>query len=161
MMDQSYEEAHTSFAITSVRQIVQITGVGLLVGLVTWGVTWLLSNYVLRGLVCGNVTTMQCSSAVQYGEMTASILAAGLGLLLLIRMQVFRPLLVVLAATVSLWGIISMAPASPWYMVGIMCAVLYMLAYVLYAWVVRIRLFWPVVVIILVFVVIVRLMLNA
>jgi len=161
-MDESYEEdASASLAAISYRQVMQIVGIGLLVGLLTWGLTWLIATFALQGLICGSSATMQCSPAVQYSEMTASILAAGLGLLLFVRLRVFRPLLVVLAATISLWGIISISSAMPWYMVGVMCAVLYMLAYITFAWVVRLRLFWPVVVIVLALVVVVRLMLSA
>jgi len=161
-MNESYEEGvSTPLEPMAVRQVVQVAIAGLMVGLLTWGLTWLVSTYVLSGLLCGGGATMQCVSALQYSEMTATILTAGGGLFLFVRLQVFRPLLVVLAATVSLWGIITMATGVQEYIVGLMCAVLFMLAYVLFAWVVRIRLFWLAMVLIVAVVVAVRLMLSA
>lgn len=162
MMNEPYDEdVTTSFAPMTGRQLMQIALVGLIVGIVTWGLTWLVATYALRPSMCPGAVVQACTSSVEYGEMTAAILAAGMGLFFFVRLQVFRPLLVVIAATVSLWGVITSATSLPWYTTGLMSAALFMLAYAAFAWVVRIRLFWLAILCILVLVVAVRLMLSA
>ena len=90
----------------------------------------------------------------------AAIIGAIVGLFFLVKLQVFRPLLVVLAAVVSLWGVVGLAGLLPWYGVGLSTIALYALAYSLFTWVARIRAFWLVVLLLIVLVVAVRVMLS-
>jgi uncharacterized membrane protein len=75
----------------------------------------------------------------------------------LIRLRVYRPLLVVLASAVSLWGIAGMAWGLTWYLGALVAAVMYLLAYGLYAWVARTRMFLIALAVTVVLVVVVRL----
>ena len=73
----------------------------------------------------------------------------------------YRPLLVVLAMLISLWGIQDHASDAPWYGVIIAAAALLGISYGLYAWLARIRNFILAVVVTVVVVVLIRWMLVA
>ena len=84
-----------------------------------------------------------------------------IGLVTLARMRVYRPLLVVLAATVALWGLESSIASLPWYWGLLAVVVFFALAYGLFSWLARIRNFIMAVVITVVVVVVIRLLLVA
>ena len=79
----------------------------------------------------------------------------------LARFRVYRPLLVVLTATVALWDLGTTILPMAWYWALLVGAVLFALAYTLFAWVSRIRNFILAVVVAVVMVVIVRFVLVA
>jgi hypothetical protein len=121
---------------------------GIIVGLAIWGLAVFLEKYVFDALLCqGGDQAMRCDSAVRYAEIAATLLGAGAGLFFLIKLQVFRPLLVVLAAMAALWGILSVVQPFPPYGIALAVGGLYGAAYILFAWVSRLRLFWLVVIV--------------
>jgi hypothetical protein len=149
-----------SITTMGARQAVQIVILGAAVGLAMWGVEFLLETYVLRAVLCqGSVA--YCASASQYANILATLVGMGAGLFGLVRLQVFRPLLVALAAAICFWGLIGVISVLPWYEVGIACMLLYALSYILFAWIARIRLFSLAALIAFLLVVIVRLVLVA
>jgi hypothetical protein len=142
-------------------QLIKIILFGFIVGVIVWGLTTLLDMYLFRAIACQGNATMQCATSLSYAEITATLLGGIIGLLGLIRFQMFRPLLVVLGAIISLWGIVTAFIALPWYGVMLITAAAYALAYGLFAWVARIRLFWIVALISLLIIVGVRLAVNS
>ena len=159
MAENSTEQPNTLIPM-SVQQVIRILLIGAGVGVVTWGLTLLLDMYVVKAIVCQDAASTQCASSFEYASISASILAAGLGLLGLIRLQIFRALLVVLAATISLWGIELMMRPWGWQVALPTSLLLFMVAYSLFAWLARLRSFILAVVIMLVLVVAVRLVIN-
>ena len=153
-------ESSSSLIAMSRQQYVQVIIAGAIIGLVVWGVSILLENYVFQALLCRDGGDTMCGSATSYAQATAMILSGIAGLLALIRLQTFRPLLVVLAAVLSLWGVTSVAMTLPWYGAALSLALLFALAYGLFSWVVRLRSFIMVAVIVIVLVVISRLILS-
>lgn len=151
----SQDETQPQFMLMANRDLASVIILGALVGLLTWGLAWLLGTYVFEPILCGGGDT-RCGSAPQYGEITATIVVAIGALLGLVRLRVFRPLLVVLAATVTLWGLIGMVTVFEWYWAALASLVLYALAYGLFVWVVRIRRFWLALVVVLLLVIAVR-----
>jgi len=139
-MEQTYIEERPSQIVTmSVRQMLQVFLVGLLVGCVIWGVTFLFEKYILGAVLCkGQVS---CSPAGQYASVFAAILSMAVGLAILVKLQIFRPLLIVIAAAVCLWGAFSIVSKLQWYEAMLFCAALYALAYATFAWIARVRLF--------------------
>lgn len=121
------------------RTLVQIFLTGLGVGVLIWGLTWLLDRYAVAPLTCGTTTlAASCQSAVFAGHI-ATIIAMIAGVLALVRFGVFRPLLIGLAALVSLWGAMTWLLGFEWYIALPTVAVLYALAYSVFAWLSRIR----------------------
>jgi hypothetical protein len=68
---------------------------------------------------------------------------------------------VVIATVVSLWGLIGVVSEQPWYIIGLSLAGMYLLGYLVFTWVTRLRLFWLVVVLLLVLIAALRLILTA
>jgi len=140
-------------------QFFQIVIIGLLLGALTWGLVQVLGMYAFKPVVCASDATV-CGQANQYAVVAASLITAAIALVGLVKLRTFRPLLVVIAVTVSLWGVSGMLSGLPWYGALLTSAGLYALAYAMYAWVVRVRLFWIVIVLLVVLIVATRLILT-
>lgn len=161
-MSKVYSETKpTPLIIMSGREVWQTAMVGLIVGLLVWGLTLLLNTYVYTAILCHGDGSARCTAAPQYAAITAAFIAGGAGLFAIVRLQIFRPLLVVLASLIALWGIVALTAVMPWYGEAITVMVLYALAYALFSWVVRIRSFLMTLIVLIVLVVIVHLTLAA
>lgn len=145
----------------TVKQLIWTIVLGLGVGVLVWGLTNLLGMYVFHPLMCKEGAMSTCGSVSQYSEIIATILASMLGLFILVRQQIFRPLLVVIACAVSLWGIIGyMVVLFPWYGVLLGAALLYGVGYGAFMWILRIRFFWLAVALVVALIVGVRLLFS-
>lgn len=141
MNDTPLDETATKFSVMTGRQVGQVMLLAGAVGAIAWGLAILLDKYVFQPILCSG-DGERCSMSLQYGAITASVLAGILMLLGLVRLGVFRPLLVVLASTISLWGLIDMVQKWSWYYAVLTMVVLFALAYGAFSWVSRIRNFW-------------------
>jgi hypothetical protein len=161
-MNDSYQEQTPTIVIPmSLQQLLRIVAVGAAVGLITWGLTFLLDGQVFKSIACRGGASMQCSSSLDYASAVASIAGAALGLLVLIKLQVFRSLLVVLTASASMWGIQSVVHPWPWQYALLASLLLFAIAYGLFAWLARIRSFLMTVIIMIVLIVAMRLIFNS
>jgi hypothetical protein len=161
-MAETYrDEKQAPIIVMSVKQILQVAVLGVLIGLLVWAFTYILETYILKALLCQGSQTMKCASATTYAGITASILAAGVGLFGLVKIGVFRPLLVVIAATASMWGLLGIVGTLPLYGILICIAGLTMLSYLAFSWLARIRLFWLAVTLMAILIVVVRLVLMS
>lgn len=123
----------------TIRQLIGTAITGLAAGIVAWLAGWLFDSVIFGPLLCHGAAGSQCTAAPAYSEVAALVVATGAGVFGLVRLQVFRPLLVGLAVALSLWGIEAQLMDGSW-LVGVsVLAGLYAIAYTLYAWVVRIR----------------------
>lgn len=122
------------------QHLIQVVIIGALVGFATWGLTILLETYVYKPLLC-RIGDASCVAAPSYALATANILAAISGLFALVRFQVFRPLLVVLAALIALWSLPVVVAALAWYWSALIVAVMTAGAYLVFSWFARIRSF--------------------
>ena len=154
-------ETGSSHVVTyTLRDIIRAVIVGLVVGALAWGLAWLFTNYVFEPLLCRDGSA-KCQSSDGYAAVSAQLVAAITGLIVLVRQLVFRPLLVVLAATIALWGSLVLVAALPWYAALITTALLYGLAYGLFMLLARLRSFALTVIVMTVIVVVVRLVLTS
>lgn len=154
------EEKPTFLMPMSGARLLQVITLGAVVGLTVWALTLFLDTYVFQALLCRGSQTSQCGSTLQYAGASASIIGAGIGLFFLVRIQIFRPLLVALASLCSLWGLASITEQVQWYVIGLSFVGLYLLTYTAYSWIARIRLFWLVVLLLIIMITAVRLILN-
>lgn len=145
----------------SVQRLLSVVVVGLVTGLAIWGLTLLLDTYIYKALLCANETAHQCISSTRYATVTATILGAAAGLFGLVRLQVFRPLLVVAAAIVALWGLLAVVSPMKWYLALPAVMLLYGVAFAIFAWLARIRHFLVSLIAIIILIVVVRLVLNS
>lgn len=161
MAETYQDDKQVSIIAMSIKQIIQVTVLGILVGLLMWAFTYILETYVLKALLCQGSQTMKCASASTYASIAANILAAGVGLFGLVKIGVFRPLLVVLGVTVSLWGLLGVLASLPLYGILVSVAGLTALGYLAFAWIARIRVFLYAVILMVVLIVAIRLVLMS
>jgi hypothetical protein len=156
-MAEVYEEdRQTSIMPMASKKLLSVFALGAAIGLFVWGLTFILDTYILRAVLCHGDQTSVCVQASQYAESIASILGAGVGLFFLVKLEIFRPLLIVIGAVVGLWGIVGLAGLLPWYGVALSTIFLYAVAYAAFAWIARVRVFWFVVLLFIVTIVAIR-----
>lgn len=134
---------------------------GAAVGLVGAIAMTLMNKFIFSAVLCRPQSVADCAQAPTYAMIVAMVLSAIVGLILLARMRVYRPLLIVLAATVALWGISTVLSTLVWYWALLAAIVFFALAYGLFSWAARIRNFILAVVVTVVLIVVVRLFLMA
>ncbi|HMI08945.1 MAG TPA: hypothetical protein VK497_00925 [Candidatus Saccharimonadales bacterium] len=147
MNETPVDETPSTFTSMAMRDFIWVLLLGAGAGLLVWGLSYLLDVYVFQAIFCKGDVTVQCSAAPQYGAATASIVTAILMLLGLVRLGVYRPLLVVLAVTISLWGLTEFLLDATWYVSALWTILLYALAYAVFTWISRVRMFWLAVII--------------
>lgn len=142
-------------------EIIRTLIIGALVGIIVWGLAWLLNAWVFHPLMCSTDVVAKCNISSDYAAIAAQIIAAVVGLIALVRQRIFRPLLIVIAVTLTLWGMIGDMSGWVWYGALIASIVTYALAYAVYMLLARIRMLLLSVVAMVVLFVITRLMLNS
>lgn len=121
------------------RLSLKVALTGIVLGIVVWGLTLLLERFVLRALFCGDPSAAACVSITTYAGNIAAVVVAIVGVVALVRLNVFRPLLIVLGGAISLWGMAAWLQDLSRLEQVFWSALLYALLYSLYAWVARIR----------------------
>jgi len=158
-----HEEApnESPLVIMGAQELLQVVLRGALVGAVVAIVYLLLNKFVFTAVLCRPQSTGDCSQASNYAAIAALVLSIFGGVIVLAQARVYRPLLVVLAALISLWGVQDHASGAQWYGVIIAATILLGLSYGLYAWLARIRNFILAVVVTIVVVVLIHWILVA
>lgn len=121
-------------------EVLTIAGVGAGVGLVVSGAAYALNQYVFQAIMCQG-DSAGCEQSSYYAMIVAMVIGALLGLIALVQARVYRPLLIVLAATIGLWGFSTLTAGIAWYWGLLVPVVLFALSYMLFAWIARIRSF--------------------
>ena len=114
---------------------------GLAVGVMTWLVMLGLSQFVLTPIFCRSTDTSYCMQVPTISFWIATVAGQLVGLLGLIKLGVFRPLLVVLASIITLIGVHIWIAAFPWWEAALYTGGLFALVYALYAWINRLSSF--------------------
>lgn len=161
MTDAYGNDTPTSLVTMNIKKLVFIIIFGAIAGLVTWGLTIALDTYIYKAILCNGDAAVQCASSYQYATTTATIIGAAVGLFGLVRLHVFRPLLIVIATFVALWGLLALVLPFTWYVEAIAVAGLYAFAFGLFGWLARIKLFYIAVISVVIVVVATRLLLNS
>lgn len=132
-----------------------VIGAGL--GAVFWIFTVLLNNYVIEPLACQNmVNASVCSNSVPLAGNIATILAGLLGIVVMVRMGIFRPIILAVASAALLWNLAGMTDGLFWAEALGWSVLLYALSYGLFAWIARYSRLWAVMTISVLIVLIVR-----
>ncbi|MEO5950032.1 MAG: hypothetical protein ABIQ04_01145 [Candidatus Saccharimonadales bacterium] len=143
-----------------VRQFASILITGLGVGIVIWALEAVLATYVFGPIMCHDAGQASCRSVDTYSEIVSSVFGTLAGLVALVRLRVYRPLLVVLSALIALWGLFVVTRDMTWALSLTSSAVLYAFVYGLFSWVARIRSFLICVVFIIIALVFIRFAIN-
>jgi len=121
------------------HEIINTLIFGFVIGIVFAGAYYLLNQFVFGSVLCRAGNDATCSSAPTYSMAVATVIAAIVGLVGLVQLRGYRPLIVVLAVAVSLWGFEAIFMSVPWIVGLLSSAVLFALSYLLFSWIARLR----------------------
>ena len=131
-----------------------LLGAGM--GLLVWMLGALLDRYVFDVYFCKGDINAQCESAKNYAAVAATLVGSVLALAGLVRLRIYRPLLVLIASVLSVWGVAQMSWNLGWFTGALVVAALYALAFGVFGWIARIREFWIALVVMALLVIAVR-----
>ncbi len=140
----------------SPRALAQVALLGAGLGLLYWLLTLLLKQVIFVPLFCGDPANVMCVGATGSAGVVSLVLTSVAGLLGLVRLAIYRPLLVALAAAVSLWGLAAWTAPMFWLETAAWSAALFAASYALFTWLVRPRSFPFALVLVIVAVVLIR-----
>jgi hypothetical protein len=133
--------------------------VGAGVGFFGWLLTLAINSWFLQALLCRSAdTATACANSPAIAWGAAHVIVGLFSLFVLIRTNVFRPLLVVLAAMITLWMIGLWFISMTWYVGLGWETLLFALAFMLFAWIVSLNNFVVALIIAVVVVVLTRLL---
>jgi hypothetical protein len=138
------------------QQLIQIALLGVGLGAAYWLLTQIIRQVILVPLLCGDPSTSACLGASDTSGAIATVVVAIVGVLGLVRLSVYRPLIIVVAAAISLWGLSSWVAGLQWFEGLAAAVILYAVSYVTFSWLVRPRAFAPAMIIVAVVVILAR-----
>ena len=142
----------------SYRSGVSVFLIGALVGLLGWLLTLAVSSWVLTPVFCRSLDTASVCAGVNVSSwIVAHIMVSAVGLLLLLRANTFRPLLVVIAALATLWTVGVPFITHVWWVGLLWQTGLFAVAYALYAWLAALEKFIVSAILIIIIVILMRL----
>ena len=159
--ENTVEPAVSLFVPASPADLLRAIACGAGVGLIVAGLYLLLDHFLFSAVLCRPQAAAQCNQAPLYSHIIAMVVGAIAGLGGLVRLRVYRPLLIVLAATITLWGLHMLVDGMAWYWMILASVGLFALAYGLYAWLARVRNFIVSLVVMIIVVVVMRLLIAA
>ena len=146
----------------SLRSVGSALAVGAGVGFGGWLLALAVKYGLINAVFCRSAdvsSVCQNSDSIAWG--VAFVAVSLLGMFALVRSGVFRPLLVVIASVVSLWMIGLWFFGAAWWVGLLWSAILFALAYALFAWLASLSRFTVSLVLIIVTVVLARLLISA
>ena len=105
---------------------------------------------------CLTALIMYFTKSIDIAGNIATILIATIGIVIMLKMFIARPLLVALASAVALWGLASMTNGLVWYEIIAWSSLLYSLSYTVFSWVASYKKAVPAVVAVIIVVAIIR-----
>lgn len=156
------EQPRPTAILMNPNDLLRVALAGAAVGIVAIVLYWLIDAYVFTPALCQNsaVEASRCANKPVFTDALAMILAAIIGLFGMIQLRVYRPLLVVILTTLSIWSVLSiLTPGLAWWGAMLGSALVFALTYALFAWLVQLRHFLLAVCVSLVVVVVIRLLL--
>lgn len=125
---------------------IALTGVGT--GALFFILTYLIGHFVIEPIYCGSsLDAANCANSVGISGNIATILAGTVGLGVMVSLRVIRPIVVAVATAILLWGLSVWTNGLGWGEVVGWSALLYGLAYVLFAWICRYNETLPVIIV--------------
>lgn len=117
--------------------------VGILSGIASWGLSKALLALVFTKIFCNDgLNVDRCANSGDYANIVALVLVAVAGIYFLVRFGIYRPLVVVVASLAALWPLLAMVANLSIISSIIITGVLFGIAYLAFAWLVRVRPIW-------------------
>jgi hypothetical protein len=116
----------------------QIALTGVAIGALYFILTALVGHFVIEALYCGaSFNAANCSNSISLSGNIATILVGTIGLGVMVSLRIVRPIIVAIAAGVSLWGLSVWTVGLGWGEIVVLSSILYGLSYVVFAWICR------------------------
>ncbi|HPF30709.1 MAG TPA: hypothetical protein PLO25_00125 [Candidatus Saccharibacteria bacterium] len=114
--------------------------IGLLVGFLFWCFMILIEKYVIDPLYCRNeINALMCMNSTSVSGNISAILTGLIGVFIMVRYSMARPLMVALASLLTLWGLIDSLSVLVWTEAIVWSISLYCLSYLLFSWIARFK----------------------
>jgi hypothetical protein len=146
-----------SRAIGESYSLWQIALVGVALGALYWCLTAFIEHYIIDPIFCrslSNASTCLNSTSISGG--IATILVAAIGITVILRLYMARPLIIAAAVGIALWGLAQWTDGLVWGEAMAWSMLLYGLAYALFSWIARYVRVVPVVIAMLLIIIAVR-----
>ena len=140
-MNETASETRSSLVPMTWRELARIGAIGAVIGALSVGLYVLFHAYIFQAVLCRDQANTACGQAATYAAITTAFIASFVAVVVLAHIRVYRPLLIILAAILALWGIQSIVVVLPWYWALAGMIAVGALAYSLFAWIARIRSF--------------------
>lgn len=140
-MSETASETRSNFVPMTWRELARIGAIGAVIGALSVGLYVLFHTYIFQAVLCRDQANTACGQAATYAAITTAFIASFVAVVVLAHIRVYRPLLIILAAILALWGIQAIAAVLPWYWALAGMIAVGALAYSLFAWIARIRSF--------------------
>ena len=140
-MNETASETRSSLVPMTWRELARIGAIGAVIGALSVGLYVLFHAYIFQAVLCRDQAKAACAQAATYAAITTAFIASFVAVVVLAHIRVYRPLLIILAAILALWGIQSIVAVLPWYWALAGMIAVGALAYSLFAWIARIRSF--------------------
>ena len=140
-MNETASETRSSLVPMTWRELARIGAIGAVIGALSVGLYVLFHAYIFQAVLCRDQANAACAQAATYAAITTAFIASFVAVVVLAHIRVYRPLLIILAAILALWGIQAIAAVLPWYWALVGMIAVGALAYSLFAWIARIRSF--------------------
>ena len=140
-MNETASETRSNRVPMTWRELARIGAIGAVIGALSVGLYVLFHTYIFQAVLCRDQANTACGQAATYAAITTAFIASFVAVVVLAHIRVYRPLLIILAAILALWGIQSIVAVLPWYWALAGMIAVGALAYSLFAWIARIRSF--------------------
>lgn len=155
------EQPRPTVTAMSRQDLARVFLTGLVVGVAIYALYIVLNRYVYTPTLCGEVGLLErCDNKESYAATMAMLLGGLGGLFAMVKLRVYRPLLIVILVSIALWGILELTTSLSWWMSALAVTMIVAAAYAAFAWLARIRSFYLAVGLSALLVVVVRLILS-
>ena len=147
------------FVTMAFPDVLRAFAVGALVGVVSLGLFYALNQYIFGAALC-RAGVEGCSSAPVYSGVIATVVGIIVGIIALAKAGIYRPLPAAIAASIAMGGLLVLLSSVVWYWGLLIAAVLFGIAYMLFAWLSRLRSFVISVIVLVVVAILIRLVVG-
>lgn len=121
-----------------IRPIIQLLLVGAATGALGWLLYLLTTKYFIYPVFCASPETFAiCKNGGTIAWIIAHLVALTASVAVLARFSVYRPLLIVIATLIALWGSHSWLGGMEWYIGLLWSTILFALAIAAFGWLAR------------------------
>ncbi len=147
------------FIAMPISDVLRAFFVGALVGVVSMGMFYALNHFIFSAALC-RTGVEGCTNAPVYSGIIATVVGVIVGIVALAKAGIYRPLPAAIAAGVAMWGVYGLMGNAIWYWGLLIGTILFALAYMLFAWLSRIRSFIISIIVLIAIVIVIRLVIG-